>query len=160
MGEIFFLALLLLVCGACFGMSFDFKVSALDTSGGAALWPRIVIGFLVIFLVIRIFQVIKEKSRQPFVFWELFRGPRLFLLLSMILYIAFFKYLGYIASTMLFLFVTVNGFYKIARDGFGSLRSIVIRNAAVVAFTVAVYFFFGKVVHIMLPKGTIWTIFG
>ena len=41
MGELVFLALLLAVCTLFYGMSFDFKTSILDTSGGAALWPRI-----------------------------------------------------------------------------------------------------------------------
>ena len=45
MGELVFLALLLAVCTLFYGMSFDFKTSILDTSGGAALWPRIVIIF-------------------------------------------------------------------------------------------------------------------
>ena len=50
MGELVFLALLLAVCTLFYGMSFDFKTSILDTSGGAALWPRIVIIFLVMFI--------------------------------------------------------------------------------------------------------------
>lgn len=78
MGELVFLALLLAVCTLFYGMSFDFKTSILDTSGGAALWPRIVIIFLVMIIIIRGIQVIKERDRKQFVFKELFQGSRLF----------------------------------------------------------------------------------
>lgn len=151
MGELIFLALLMILGAVFFGMSFDFKTSALDTSGGAALWPRIVIIFLMIFLIIRAVEVFREKEKKEFVFKELFRGPRLFFLLSLAGYIILFKHLGYLLSTILFLLITVNVFYKITRDNFGSLRSIIIRNTVAVVFSVAFYFFFVKVIHIMLP---------
>lgn len=159
MGELVFLALLMILGGVFFGISFDFKTSALDTSGGAAFWPRIVIAFLMVFLVIRVIEVFREKEKKEFAFIELFQGPRLFFLLSLTCYIALFQYLGYVVSTTLFLLVTVNVFYKITRDNFGSLRAIIIRNTAAVAFSVVFYFFFVKVIHIMLPSGAIWRIF-
>ena len=157
MGELVFLALALAVCGVLYGMSFDFKTSVLDTSGGAAFWPRIVIVFLACFIIFRGIQVIKNKDNRQFVFGELFRGSRLFFLLSLTGYIVLFKYVGYLVSTMLFLLITVNVFYKITRDNFGSVRSIVTRNAVVVAFAFGCYFFFAKVVHIALPQDTIWS---
>lgn len=157
MGELVFMALVLVVCGVFFGMSFDFKTSVLDTSGGAAFWPRIVIVFLACFVIIRGIQVIKNKDNRQFVFGELFRGSRLFFLLSLTGYIVLFKFAGYLVTTMLFLLITVNVFYKITRDNFGSVRSIVIRNAAAVAFSFGCYFFFTKVVHIALPQGMIWS---
>ena len=76
MGELVFLALLLAVCTLFYGMSFDFKTSILDTSGGAALWPRIVIIFLVMIIIIRGIQAIKERDRKQFVFKELFQGKQ------------------------------------------------------------------------------------
>lgn len=39
MGELVFLALLLAVCTLFYGMSFDFKTSILDTSGGPLCGP-------------------------------------------------------------------------------------------------------------------------
>lgn len=157
MGELVFLALILVVCAVFYGMSFEFKTSVLDTSGGAAFWPRIVIVFLACFVIIRGIQVIKNKGDRKFVFGELFRGSRLIFLLSLTGYIVLFKYVGYLISTMLFLLITVNVFYKITRDNFGSVRSIVLRNAAAVAFAFGCYFFFAKVVHIALPQGAIWS---
>lgn len=159
MGELIFLACILVVCGVFFYLTFGFQVSVLDTSGGAALWPRIVIVFLVVFLVIRAIQVIRERGtgdQEEFIFTELFKGKRLFFLTALAVYILVFKFLGYIASTILFLAVVVNVFYKWTKDGFGSLKSILIRNALIVVFTVAMYFFFAEVVHIMLPAGSIW----
>lgn len=157
MGELVFLALLLAVCTLFYGMSFDFKTSILDTSGGAALWPRIVIIFLVMIIIIRGIQVIKERDRKQFVFKELFQGSRLFFLLSLFGYVILFRYAGYLISTMLFLLITMNVFYKITRDNFGSMRSIIVRNGVAVAFVFGCNFFFAEVVHIALPQGAIWS---
>ena len=145
MGELVFLALLLAVCTLFYGMSFDFKTSILDTSGGAALWPRIVIIFLVMIII------------KQFVFKELFQGSRLFFLLSLFGYVILFRYAGYLISTMLFLLITMNIFYKITRDNFGSMRSIIVRNGVAVAFVFGCNFFFAEVVHIALPQGAIWS---
>jgi len=67
MGEILFLSLFLIGSIYLFLLTGDFRLSKMDTSGGAALFPRIVIIFLCLFLVIRIIQALceKEKSRLP-----------------------------------------------------------------------------------------------
>lgn len=58
---------------------------------------------------------------------------------------------------MLFLLITMNIFYKITRDNFGSMRSIIVRNGVAVAFVFGCNFFFAEVVHIALPQGAIWS---
>lgn len=156
MGEVVFLSVLLIVCGLFFGLSFGFQTSVLDTSGGAGLWPRIIIIFMAVFLVIRIVQVLRDKNRAKFVFTELFKGPRLFFLVALAAYMILFKFLGYIVCTIAFLFVVVNMFYKWTNDSWGNMKSIIVRNVLCVVFVLALYFFFTDVVHILLPVGTIW----
>lgn len=160
MGELIFLGIVAAICGVFFYLSFDFQVSLLDRSGGAAMWPRIIIAFLLIFVIIRFIQVLREKKKGEFVFLELFRGPRFFLLASLVVYIIAFKYVGYIISTTVFLLVVVNVFYKWTKDNFGSVKSIVIRNVLLILFVIMLYYFFAEVVHILLPTGTLWSALG
>ena len=157
MGELIFLGLIMAICGVFFYLTFDFQVSLLDRSGGAALWPRIIIIFLMIFVIIRFIQVLREKDKGEFVFLELFKGPRFFLLASLVAYIVAFKSLGYIISTSLFLVVVVNVFYKWTKDDFGSVKSIVIRNTLLILFVIALNYFFAEIVNIPLPTGTLWS---
>ena len=42
MGEIIFMAIIMVICGLGFAESFSWRVLARDNSGGAAFWPRIV----------------------------------------------------------------------------------------------------------------------
>lgn len=156
MGELIFLGLIAAICGVFFYLTFDFQVSLLDRSGGAAMWPRIIIAFLMIFVIIRFIQVVRTKKKEEFVFLELFRGPRLFLLAALVVYIIAFKPVGYIFSTSLFLLVVVNVFYKWTKGNFGTVKSIVVRNVLLIAFVVALYFFFAEIVNIPLPVGTLW----
>ena len=121
------------------------------------MWPRIIIAFLMIFVIIRFIQVIRTKKKEEFVFLELFRGPRLFLLSALVVYIIAFKYIGYIPSTCLFLLTVVNVFYKWTTGNFGTVKSIVIRNVLIIAFVIALYYFFAEVVNIPLPTGTLWS---
>ena len=157
MGELIFLGLIMAICGVFFYLTFDFQVSLLDRSGGAALWPRIIIIFLMIFVIIRFIQVLREKDKGEFVFLELFKGPRFFLLASLVAYIVAFKSLGYIISTSLFLVVVVNVFYKWTKNDFGSVKSIVIRNTLLILFVIALNYFFAEIVNIPLPTGTLWS---
>lgn len=156
MGELIFLGLIAAICGVFFYLTFDFQVSLLDRSGGAAMWPRIIIAFLMIFVIIRFIQVVRTKKKEEFVFLELFRGPRLFLLAALVVYIIAFKPVGYILSTSLFLLVVVNVFYKWTKGNLGTVKSIVVRNVLLIAFVVALYFFFAEIVNIPLPVGTLW----
>ena len=63
MGELLFLGLIMAICGVFFYLTFDFQVSLLDHSGGAAMWPRIIIAFLMIF-VIRVPGCIPRQNRN------------------------------------------------------------------------------------------------
>ena len=78
MGELIFLGILAIIGVIMFGMSFGFQTSLLDKSGGPALYPRIVIVVLVIFLVVRCVMIIRsqEELKKKFHFLEILQGSR------------------------------------------------------------------------------------
>lgn len=159
MGELIFLGILAVVSVYFFILTGDFRISPLDKSGGAAVWPRLVLGFMLLFIVVRAIQILVRKENDHFVFLELFKGIRLFFLASFVAYIALFKFLGYYIATIAFLAATVNVFYKYTKGNFGSKKHIIIRNLIIIVFVTLMDFFFSDVLHIMLPSGTIFNIF-
>ena len=159
MGELIFLGILMVICIYFYTLTFGFAVSILDKSGGAAVFPRFVIIFLAVFLVVRIISVLREKQKKPFAFKELFTGLRLFFFASLICYILALKHLGYLICTSVFLMVTVNVFYYKTKDNWGPVRSIVLRNVLLVVFTLVMNYFFVRILHIMLPSGFLPRIF-
>ena len=153
MGELFFLLFFIVLSIYFFFLTGDFRISPLDKSGGASVWPRIVLVFLLLFLVIRLIQVVCTKHRKEFVFLDLFKGIKLFFLACFIGYIALFKFLGYYISTLLFLIITVNFFYKYCRNSWGTKKEIIIRNLVIIVFVTLMQLFFSGVLKIMLPSG-------
>lgn len=153
MGELIFLGILMVICIYFYTLTFGFAVSVLDKSGGAAVFPRFVILFLTIFLVVRIVTILRQKQKQGFVFTELFKGMRLFFFASLIVYILAMKYAGYVLSTTAFLLVTVNCFYYKTKDNWGTAKSIAVRNVLLIGFALAMNYFFSNILHIMLPAG-------
>ena len=57
MGETIFLLCFCAAAIAMYGMTGNFRISKMDTSGGAAMFPRIVIILLLVFLAIRLLQI-------------------------------------------------------------------------------------------------------
>lgn len=156
MGELVFLGLLFLLCGYLFFLTFSFPVNILERSGGAGLFPRLVLLFFMIFLVIRVVQILCRKKKDPFVFLEMFQGTRLFYLIALIAYVAMLKILGYFICTILFLAVTINVLYRQQKGGWGSAGTIVVRNAAIVVFAAVMYLFFAHILHVLLPTGMLF----
>jgi len=155
MGELIFLGILLAICVYFFTLTSGFAVSILDKSGGAAVFPRIVIIFLAVFIIARMVTVLLEKEKKPFAFLELFQGMRLFFFASLVIYILALKPVGYVLTTTAFLVVVINGFYYKVKGNWGSVPAIVVRNMLLVAFVMLMEFFFVRILHIMLPAG-IW----
>ncbi len=153
MGEMIFLLVLLAVCAGAYYMTFDFPVSLLDKSGGAAIFPRMIITALVVFITIRLIQIFLEKHKKPFVLRELFVKERGFFYFSLFLYIACFNFLGYIVSTILFLLTTTTIFFKFTHGSYGSKKQIAVRSILVVCFVVLMNAFFVDVINILLPRG-------
>ncbi len=156
MGEIVFSGLLFLFSGYLFYLTFDFPVNILERSGGAGLFPRIVLAFLMVFLIIRIVQILCQKEKKPFVFTEMFKGIRLFYLITLVAYVALLKVLGYFICTTLFLAVMINVLYRQVRGEWGTVKTIVLRNVLIVAFAVLMNLFFAKILHVLLPVGILF----
>jgi putative tricarboxylic transport membrane protein len=155
MGEILFMAVLAIIAIGMFVMTYDFPISIIDKSGGAALFPRIMIVLLLFFLVIRFIAIIKTKreGRPKFVFIEIFQGPRLVYLLTTLAFIIVLNFLGFILSAILYLLILVNYFYYIQNDKKPSLKTEIVVVVCVIAGIVGLEYFFGDVLNIMLPEG-------
>lgn len=155
MGEIVFLGFFMLLCGLGFGESFTWRVMENDTSGGAAFWPRLVMAALVICCLMRIFIVLRnqEQFKKKFVFLDLFYGHRGVFLLSLVLYAAAIKPLGFLIATIIFLNVIVNLMYYFTRETLGKPAFIALRTVCLCAAAYGVYYFFGSILRIMVPVG-------
>lgn len=156
MGEIVFLGLLLLFCGYLFFLTFSFPVNILERSGGAGLFPRIVLIFLMVFLIIRVVQILGQKKKNPFVFAEMFQGTRLFYLIALVAYVAALKILGYFICTILFLGVMINVLYRQLKGEWGSPGTIAVRNVLIVVFAAVMNLFFANILHVLLPVGILF----
>lgn len=153
MGEIIFLAVFLFAAIFLYTLTGDFRISKMDTSGGAAMFPRLVILLLCICLLLRIGQIIWKKEKKGFVWKELFIKARAFFVLSLLAYVVLLKPLGYILATGLFLMVTVNRLYHYQKGSYGRAGEILLRNLLLLAFSLVMYFAFSGILSVNLPKG-------
>jgi|GEM_PF-1750238 len=153
MGEIIFLAMFFVLSIYLYSLTGTFRASKMDASGGAAMFPRIVIILLCACLVIRIIQIIMQKEKKKFVWKELLEPARLFFVLCLVIYVVMLKTLGYIPATGLFLLVVVNRLYYLQKRNYGGKQEILIRTGLLIAFVIAMHFVFAGVLSVNLPKG-------
>lgn len=153
MGELIFL--LILIAGSLFLLwqTGSFPSSAMDNSGGAALFPRVVLGLLILLLVLRIIQILCSKEKEPFIFERLFKGSPGIFLLSIFLYILLFSVLGYILATFLYAVAAITYCYKKKYGNFGTVKSILVRIAVSAAGTLLLYWFFSDILVVRMPMG-------
>lgn len=114
MGELFFIGILAVLGLAMFGASFFFQTSLIDKSGGAALFPRIIIVVLLVLLLVRAIQILRSKTQRAthFAFAEMFQGARLFFFILFFLYAISMTTLGFVVASTLFLIVAIVFLYK------------------------------------------------
>lgn len=155
MGEIIFLIILAAAGIGMFGMSFGFQVSRIDTSGGPALFPRIVIIFLLAFIVIRIVMISKNKEEleKKFHFLEMFQGSRLIFLFMFLGYALLMKPLGFVISSSLFLIVAVTFLYKKQYGEKITVKKGLILYPVLVVCVAALYYIFVNKLNVLLPGG-------
>jgi hypothetical protein len=153
MGEIIFLSFLGSIGVVLYILTYSFEINLLDKSGGAAMFPRIVIIFLLVFIIIRIIFLIIAQKRTPFVFKELFQGKKLLFVTSLAAYVILMKPLGYIICSILFLLFIVNNFYVSVHSGWGTPKQIAVRNILSILFVIGMKFFFSNVLKVFLPAG-------
>ena len=154
MGEICFLLILLAGLFYLYLITGTFPVNMLDNSGGASLFPRVVIIVLGVLLIIRVVQIIVNKeTKKHFVFKELFSGSTGIFLLFIIFYILLFPVLGYVFATFLFsVSATTYSFYQ--KNGtIGTLNQLLIRTVVSLVGTLILYYFFSKVLFVRMPAG-------
>lgn len=141
------------ISSVMFYMTGDFRISKMDTSGGAALFPRIIIILLLIFIAVRVIQILISKEKKNFAGKELFIGSRLYFIVCLVLYVVSLKVLGYIIATSLFLLFTVNRFVQIEKGTIGKAAQIVVRSAVMIVFVLAMNWAFGTFLSVHLPPG-------
>lgn len=153
MGELIFLALLLAVCGLMFVMTLGFPLVQMDLSGGARMFPQIILGFIAGLILIRMAAIIIGKKKTPFVFLEIFRGPRLFFISTLLACILAMRWLGFMIAVSAFLVSNVNFNYRAVRGNFGGAKAVIARSVPMAALVVALYFIFTKALTVLLPAG-------
>ena len=157
MGEIFFLIILAAAGVGMFGMSFGFQVSRIDSSGGPALFPRIVIIILLLFIAIRIIMVSKstEELGKKFHFLEIFQGSRLIFLLMFLGYAVLMKPLGFVISSSLFLIIAVTFLYKKQYGERITVKKGLILYPVILISVAVLYYIFVNKLNVLLPGGII-----
>lgn len=154
MGELIFMLIVAVTAIALFINTYSFPVSIIDQSGGAGLFPRIVIILLLFFMTVRTVRwFINPETRRKFVFVEMFQGTRLIYLIGTVLYIAILPFLGYVLSTILFMGTMVNYFYSVQWNKRPSVGTESIIMIGILIGTIGLYFFFGEILNIRLPQG-------
>lgn len=154
MGELLFLAVVSAIAVIMFFMTFQFPSSILDQSGGAGLFPRIVVVLLLGCILMRLYQYLKKpETRKHFVFLEMFQGLRLAYIVMTGVYILLMSTLGYIISTVAYMLVLINCFYHAQMESRPSVKTEAVIVIGILAGTIGMYWFFGSVLHVMLPAG-------
>lgn len=155
MGELIFNAIVAALAIAMFAVSYTFPVSIIDKSGGAGLFPRAVVLFLLAFLLIRTLQILRspEERARKFVFTEIFKGARLVYLLSTLAYFLLVKYVGFILTTVVYLAVMIVFFYKLQEGHLPSRRSTAVICVSSAAGAVLLDYLFCHLMGVLLPAG-------
>ncbi len=155
MGEIIFLIVLAAAGISMFGMSFGFQVSRIDTSGGPALFPRIVIIILLVFIAMRIVMISKDKEEKEkkFHFLEMFQGSRLIFLFMFLGYALLMKPLGFVISSSLFLIIAVTFLYKKQYGERITVKKGLILYPAILICVAVLYYIFVNKLNVLLPGG-------
>ncbi len=157
MGELIFMAILIVVGVAMFIMTYDFPIATLDTSGGASMFPRVVVIIMCVLVAIRIIQILhtKKEDRKPFAFLEIFKGNTLVYVLSTTLYFVLAPTLGFIISSTIYMIGIIIFFHKIQYDKLPSIKKSVIISAITIAAIVGLNYVFSDVLNVLLPVGLI-----
>lgn len=134
----------------------SYQVPTYDTSGGPAMFPQYILIMLIAAIVILVVQLIIKRQGAKFVFGEMFTGVRGIFFVSLVVYLALLRPIGFLLSTALFLLVTVNFLARVYKGSLGTAKEIVVRSSISLGVALFVNFLFADVFRIMLPTGTIY----
>lgn len=155
MGEVIFLGIVAIIAAIMLVMTASFPVSIIDHSGGPTLFPRLVIGLLFLFILIRIVEVLKttKEDRKPFIFTEIFKGPRLlFIIISVIAFILVSR-LGFIITMSLYVPGMMVFFTYLNKKALPSRKEIIVMIFSCIVFVILFDYLFCIHLHVILPKG-------
>lgn len=153
MGEIISLLLL-----AGFGVYYyvetlAYRVSRFERTGGAGVYPRMILACLFVFIALRVGQVLLSRERREFVFFNLFRGRRGVFFAAFLLYVLTMPHLGYIVGTVLYLFFA-SGYLVFLKEGrLGGWRRLAAGAALFLAVVGGIYWFFVIFLGVAVPAG-------
>lgn len=155
MGELVFMGITAAAAIAMFIMTASFPVSIIDKSGGPALFPRVVILLLLVFMIIRAVIVLRDRELfgKRFVFAEIFRGARLIYLLVTLIYILLIKQAGFVPMTAAYLYGLTQYLFYLQKGSRMSLRRNILTFIGCLALSIGMYLLFSGVLNILLPEG-------
>lgn len=155
MGELIFNVLLAAAGVILYVMTYSFPTSIFDKSGGAGMYPRIVIIALMILLVIRSLQILRspEEKQRKFIFFEMFQGPRLIYILATFAYFLLVKRIGFILCTIVYLIGMILYLCALQEQKRPSRKTAAIVAAAVIPSVAALDWLFCEVMGVLLPAG-------
>lgn len=153
MGEIFFLGIIAVLDIMYLLETFKYKIPVYDNTGGPGIYPKIILVILLAAIVIRIIRILHSKTKEHFIFRELFEKDRLFFVVAFAAYIMIMRPLGIILSTIIYM-TSVCFYIALAIDGtIGTTRTITCRIVAFCLMSILIYLFFSNVMNVALPKG-------
>lgn len=153
MGEIIFLAVLEAAFIYLYTTIASFPQSLLDNSGGAGLFPGIILIMLIVLIPLRIIKIIFKQEKEKFVFKEMFQGTRFLYLSSLVISTILMPVLGYTVSMSLFLALVINSFYYKVHGKIGAVKSVLLRNVILVGFVFLLKVFFTNILVFRFPTG-------
>lgn len=155
MGEILFLSILGVVDVIMFFLTFTFPASIIDQSGGAGLFPRIVLVLLLVFLAVRIITILRseEEKKKPFAFLEIFKGRRLVFLLAFVLYAFSMSTLGFVISSGIFLSAMIIFLRWCQYGEWMPVKKSVLTVLISFVCVFVIYYVFTHYLNVMLPAG-------
>lgn len=155
--ELIFLAIIAIFALVFFKETTTYSIASFDTSGGPAIFPQYILILLLVAILALMIQKIIKKDFKGFFFLEIFKGDRGIGMVSLVVYLALLRILGFTLSTIIFLIFLVNYLYRVNHDNtFGDGKHIALRTGFSILFAVVIQYIFVHLMHVMLPKGIIF----
>jgi hypothetical protein len=147
---------LLLLAGAgayYYAETLAYRVSRFERTGGAGVYPRMIIICLFIFIALRLIQKIAEKDWKKFVFFNLFRGRRGVFFFAFLLYVLLMPFLGYLIGTTVYLLFTSAYLTFLKEGSLKNRKRLALRSLLFLALVGGIHWFFVTFLNVSVPSG-------
>ncbi len=155
MGEIASLLALACVGAVYYAETLGYAVSRFERTGGPAVYPKMVLACLFVFIALRICRIVRERKPRPFVFLNLFRGARGKFFLMFAAYILLMPHLGYIVATAGYLTASCALLTRLKEGAPGPPGRFALRALFFLAVTMGLYWFFATLLNVGVPEGVL-----